>query len=55
MSSTTAAATATKKRKGDATNTPAAAKKVKLAAVAHAETVQSILSNKKNFELPQST
>ena len=53
MSATTAATTATKKRKSDAT-TPAAAKKAKLAAVAHAETVESILSDVKNFELPDS-
>jgi len=53
MPATTAATTATKKRKGDAT-APAAAKKAKLAAVAHAETVESILSDAKNFELPES-
>ena len=53
MSPTTAAATATKKRKGDAT-APAAAKKAKLTAAAHAETVENILSDVINFELPDS-
>ncbi|KIM46485.1 hypothetical protein M413DRAFT_441573 [Hebeloma cylindrosporum] len=53
MSPATTAATATKKRKSDATVT-AAGKKAKLAAVAHAETVESILSDVKNFELPDS-
>jgi len=53
MPPTTGAATSSKKRKSDAT-TPAAAKKAKLAAVAHAETVESILSDEKNFELPES-
>lgn len=54
MPPATAAATATKKRKSDASNTPAATKRAKLAAVAHAETVESILSDEKNFELPDS-
>jgi hypothetical protein len=53
MPPTTAATTATKKRKSDTTNT-AAAKKAKLAAAAHAETVESILSDEKNFDLPDS-
>ena len=44
----------TKKRKADATNAPAAAKKAKLAAAAHAEIVESILSDEKNFELSDS-
>jgi len=46
--------TATKKRKADASNTSAAAKKAKLAAAAHAETVETILSDEKNFEVPDS-
>ena len=54
MAPTTAAATATKKRKGDATNTSAASKRAKLTAAAHAETVVNILSDEKNFELPDS-
>ena len=49
-----AAATTTKKRKSDATITPAAAKKAKLAAAAHAETVENILSDEKDFEIPDS-
>jgi hypothetical protein len=53
MPPTTATATATKKRKSDAT-APAATKKAKLAAAAHAATVESILSDEKNFELPDS-
>jgi len=53
MPSTTAVATATKKRKTDATSS-AATKKAKLVAAAHAETVESILSDAKNFELPYS-
>jgi hypothetical protein len=55
MPPATSAATATKKRKGDATITPAAAKKAKLAAAAHAEIVENILSDEKNFDLPDST
>ena len=54
MAPTTATATATKKRKGDATNTSAAAKRAKLATAAHAETVESILSDEEYFELPES-
>ena len=55
MAPTTTATTATKKRKADATGTTSAAsKKAKLAAAVHAETVESILSDEKNFELPDS-
>lgn len=46
-----ATGTATKKRKNDGP-TAAATKKAKLAATAHAETVNSILSNASSFDIP---